>query len=550
MWVGAELSDEGGTQVAEVIDYDFGLVRQARDLPRRSPASASSPPSRSQSGDRARRHRRRSRPIFIDGEQGMELKIGDPNTTITGRHRYLLDYALPRDVLLDAADTLRWDAVGTAVDGPHPARRGPHRGALGVRRRGRAASGAEGATGGCELRRGRAGPPRHRAWRTSTPARVSPSAPSGATSLAATPNVPAPPVTAPPTPGVGLLLPGARRRDHGARRAPSARRRSSAAPGASASAPAASPTRPWPVEAVPPARCGSTRASWRRWPPPSSRRRPSSRRPKAGCSTPSRCGPQHKVAWLIQAAIDGEIDLVEEDGRARPAGAARARCPGRWPPRSAGATRWSSAATTPRSPRGWGQIDSQLQTWSLTSGLWDPLADRRKTSVRVLGALVDGARRDPRLLRRVRGEPVGSHRDGSSSSSSARSSAAAGSRRCCGAGSSASARRSARACGCESSRSAASSTSRRPSTPRRPPSEASCASTRPGPSPSTRSIGGSGRSPAPRRSRRTPGSATSTWPRCSPAPRRRRPPPRRRAAAVAAAVRSAAVAAGAAAGSW
>ena len=34
-----------------------------------------------------------------------------------------------------------------------------------------------------------------------------------------------------------------------------------------------------------------------------------------------------------------------------------------------------------------GQIDNQLHAWSLTSGLWDPLADRRKTAVRVLGAL-------------------------------------------------------------------------------------------------------------------------------------------------------------------
>ena len=44
MWVGAELTNEGGTPIVEVIDYDFGLaVRQARDLPRRSPGSASSP---------------------------------------------------------------------------------------------------------------------------------------------------------------------------------------------------------------------------------------------------------------------------------------------------------------------------------------------------------------------------------------------------------------------------------------------------------------------------------------------------------------------------
>src|SRR4029079_2326603 len=52
-------------------------------------------------------------PTFTGGESGLKLKIGDPNTTVTGRHRYLIDYELPRDVLLDAADTLTWDAVGT-----------------------------------------------------------------------------------------------------------------------------------------------------------------------------------------------------------------------------------------------------------------------------------------------------------------------------------------------------------------------------------------------------------------------------------------------------
>src|SRR5204863_8720974 len=36
---------------------------------------------------------------------------------------------------------------------------------------------------------------------------------------------------------------------------------------------------------------------------------------------------------------------------------------------------------------GWSQIDHELQARSTTSGMWDPLADRRKTAVRVLGFL-------------------------------------------------------------------------------------------------------------------------------------------------------------------
>ena len=103
------------------------------------------------------------------------------------------------------------------------------------------------------------------------------------------------------------------------------------------------------------------------------------------------------------------------------------------PPPSAGATRSSSAGTTRPFARGWGQIDNQLQAWSLTSGLWDPLADRRKTGVRGPRRLAMLAGSGPRVLRRVRGEPVGP-RGGSSSSSPARCWAVAGSPRCCGLG--------------------------------------------------------------------------------------------------------------------
>ena len=58
-------------------------------------------------------------PIFTTGSPGSRLKIGDPNTTITGRHRYRIDYALPRSELLPNDDeTVEWDAVGTAWEVP------------------------------------------------------------------------------------------------------------------------------------------------------------------------------------------------------------------------------------------------------------------------------------------------------------------------------------------------------------------------------------------------------------------------------------------------
>ena len=127
----------------------------------------------------------------------------------------------------------------------------------------------------------------------------------------------------------------------------------------------------------------------------------------------------------------------------------------------------------------------------------------------------DGRRCHRRVLRRVRGEPMGRGLAGVRRPRRAARRRRVR-RRCCAAGSSACGPRTGPACGCASSRSAGSSTSRRRSTPRRRPSGACCGSTPRGRSPSTRSTGGSAPSPCPPRSRRTPACATSTWPRSSP----------------------------------
>ena len=148
MWVGRRAVREGGTQVTRSSTTTSGSC----------PSTGSSARSRGSTFDSAVTCSPATAPddiaaftpTFIDGEQGMEVKVGDPNTTITGRHRYVLDYELPRDVLLDAADTLAWDAVGTKWTVDIQRRRstswrhGP-RGAIVPRRHRRR-------RGGCELR--------------------------------------------------------------------------------------------------------------------------------------------------------------------------------------------------------------------------------------------------------------------------------------------------------------------------------------------------------------------------------------------------------------
>src|SRR5436190_11031376 len=203
MWVGAELSAEGATQVTEAIDYDFGLVPKHgifRTIPGLGLNSVVTVSSATAPDDIAA-----FTPIFIDGEQGMEVKVGDPNITITGRHRYVLDYELPRDVLLDAAGTLAWDAVGTkwTVD---IQRAEIHIVAPWELVNATCHTGGTGATGGCELTEVEPGHLVTTVDDLSPGEGVTVRAERGA-ALAATPNVPPPPTTAPPDPGIGLLLP-------------------------------------------------------------------------------------------------------------------------------------------------------------------------------------------------------------------------------------------------------------------------------------------------------------------------------------------------------
>ena len=250
---------------------------------------------------------------------------------------------------------------------------------------------------------------------------------------------------------------------------------------------------------------------------------------------------EHKVAWLIGAAIDGHADVEERgeqgrlvrrwNGRGRPALLMDLRRPR---PGGAGHVRPAFAA-------GWDEVGNELLVWQRGSGLWDPAGDRRRLMAMVLGAvaglvglgLVAGGaaaanRWGPPFLVVV---AVGALLAGAGLAALVRSWS-------CGCG-----RRPGRGCGCGWSRSGASSPGPRPITPTRPPSAGSSGSTPPGRWRWGRSTAGRGRwrRPAWRPIRRPP--ATPTSPR-----RWRRPRPprssRRRAGAAAVAAGSGAAPAG------
>jgi Predicted membrane protein (DUF2207) len=381
MWVGAELSAEGGTQVTEAIDYDFGLIPKHgifRTIPGLAFDSTVTVASATAPDDIAA-----FTPVYIGGEAGMEVKVGDPNTTITGRHRYLLDYQLPRALLLDAADTLAWDAVGTKWTVPIQ-RAEIHIVAPWELEGATCHVGAEGATGGCELRTVEPGHLVTEVEDLDPGEGVTVRAERGA-SLGATPNVPTPPVTAPPDPGVGLLMPAVAAATAGLGSALTTsslvRRSGRERVGTGGVADAAfagggSPTAEVRLDESELAEMATTDFA------PPTELAPA----QGGLLHAERVRPEHKVAWLIQAAIDGEVDLVEEDKR-QVRLVRKGQLSGPLATAFGGRDEVELGSYDATFARGWGQIDDQLQAWSLTSGLWDPLADRRKTGIRVLGAL-------------------------------------------------------------------------------------------------------------------------------------------------------------------
>ena len=99
---------------------------------------------------------------------------------------------------------------------------------------------------------------------------------------------------------------------------------------------------------------------------------------------------QHKVAWLIQAAIDGAIELDDTNGTRI------TRLPGTpaTPDQEAvlGAM-FASGATIELGSydrsfaNGWGALGSRLSAWRASSGLWNPRGDSRRITALILGVL-------------------------------------------------------------------------------------------------------------------------------------------------------------------
>lgn len=380
-WAGTELDASGRATVVEVIDYDFGIAIDRHGIFRTIPGLTVESPVEVASASAPAGIATRSPFTFGDGRTGLKLKIGDPNVTISGRHRYRLQYGL-RD--LAPAGRLDWDPIGTDFEIPI-GQTEVHVVAPWEFSDTRCFVGTAGSTDTCTARQVEPGHLVVTTGSLSTGEGVSIESSRGA-DLASAPELPEPPVTAPPDPGEGLLMPALAAITAGLGSALSTSRlvrysgRERVGTGGVADAAWAGgggPTSEVRLDESELQRMATTEFA-----PPAELTAA-----QGGVLHAERVLPQHKVAWLIQAAVDGSVDLVEEgkkDIKLVKTGALSGPLATAFRGRDEvelGSYDASFAA-------GWAEVDEQLDTWAAGSGLWDEGADRRKTKARVLGALV------------------------------------------------------------------------------------------------------------------------------------------------------------------
>ncbi|WP_456598899.1 DUF2207 domain-containing protein [Blastococcus sp. SYSU DS0616] len=371
LWVAATVAEDGSARITEVIDYDFGgeerrgILRQVPGLDPAEPVEATSPDA----------------PDDVTVSADGEIRVGDPDRTVTGRHRYVLGYTLDGVV---SGDRLAWDAVGTGWDVPIDEVQ-VHVSAPAELAGSRCSAGEGGSTDPCDVEP--AGPGLLSARLDSLDAGegVTVSATTGA-ALDGAPALPAPPATAPPAGGTGPLLPGAVAglatllaaagalaviRRAGRERVPAVGIPVTSAPGQDARIDLAtladhavpSPSLPG---SLPPAHGGVL---------------------LAGSVTPA-----HKTAWLIDQAVAGTIDLESPDGQPEEVVLVR-RQPGDGEVRRLLDLLFRDRDRLPLGEydegfaAGWAELGTHLDTWQSTSGLWDGDADRRAGRLRLLGGL-------------------------------------------------------------------------------------------------------------------------------------------------------------------
>ncbi|TYP86919.1 DUF2207 domain-containing protein [Blastococcus xanthinilyticus] len=370
LWVAATVADDGSARITEVIDYDFGgedrrgVLRRVPGLDASASVEASSPDAPAD--------------ITVADE---EIRIGDPDRTVTGLHRYVLTYTLA-DVV--SGDELAWDAVGPGWEVPidevvvqvsAPARLTD----------GRCATGEADSTEPCDVEGAAPGRLAARVDSLEPGEGVTVGAATGAP-LDGAPPLPGPPALAPVPEGTSALLTGALAgaaallaaalawvwiRRAGRERVPTVGIPVRSAPGEQARidlaelADSATPSPTLPA-ALSPAQGGVL---------------------LAGSVTAA-----HKAAWLIDQAVAGAVDLEPSEEDREKVTLVR-RQPGEGAARRLLDMMFRERERLPLDSydedfgKAWAALGEELGSWQQDSGLWDPAADRRTTWIRIVGGL-------------------------------------------------------------------------------------------------------------------------------------------------------------------
>jgi Predicted membrane protein (DUF2207) len=376
MWAGLTVDGERRAHVTEVIEYDFGTQRRHgifRDIPGLRAEDAVRAASATAPAD-----------ALVDGTQ---VRLGDPTRTITGRHRYTIGYGV--DGVVDG-DAFAWDAVGTEwpvamsdivihlaapfeLDSPS------------------CVHGVASSHQACDLVQPEPG------HLVVTVDRLDPH--EGVTlyatlgqSVGDPPRLPAPPSGAATDPGLGRILPALLAMAFAlvaaflmvmlVRRAGRERLPAADAPGRAATAGPAGSGGEVRVDSAELASLATVASA-----PPAELAAP-----QGGVLLAEAVRDQHKVAWLVEAAIAGYIDLeLDPSGehvtlvRKRPA-------EGGWTRdvldrAFAGRERVWLAAYDSRFAEAWREIGGSLEAWRGRSGLWDHSGEVRCDAARAAGAL-------------------------------------------------------------------------------------------------------------------------------------------------------------------
>ncbi|MDQ2650530.1 MAG: DUF2207 domain-containing protein [Actinomycetota bacterium] len=385
MWVGAQLREDGTATISEVIDYDFGLGQERHGIFRNIPGVPFNATIQVDSPD-APDGIAAQIPTSVGGEQGVQVKIGDPNTTIQGQHRYLLRY--DHGGIQAANGSLEWDAVGTGWDVKIEEVE------VGVVAPWefedlRCAKGSTGDVGGCTIEQPEPGLLRLHVDALGAHEGISIFAGHGRTLEAGAPALPLPPADPPEDEGAGIAQPAAVAAlgvlGGGITMSRFVRRRGRERVGVGGVADAAwagggGPTSDRLVDAEELAEMATTEFA-----PPEG-----ITAPMGGIILMERVVDDHKTAWLIEAAIAGHIELDEpkknkvrltrlSDGDASTRPILDAMFGGR--------SEITLGKYDSTFAGGWGKIGTLLESWSGSSQLWDPAGDKRRTRYRVLGVL-------------------------------------------------------------------------------------------------------------------------------------------------------------------